>query len=131
MGLDLALLALRDKREFDNDLIVLYNILNFHRNYKIFGQIENVEPSYEGSMPEEVETTIHTSPLPHDKKVYIYRDEGAEATSTNNYGERFRYTTAEEMSKLQLPENATPTDKAIMAYVRALNPDMPIIIEWS
>ncbi len=137
MGLNLILMPLRDKRElaeaeFTGGLILGYDRLRFLRDYRIFAQITDVEGK--SMVPDEisggVEAIVQVQPLPPKVKIGIYGESGIRKTRKNPYGNEMVYTTAQEMRKLVLPQDVNPTNKAIMAYVRALQKDTPIILQW-
>ncbi len=126
MGLDLTLMPLKDGREL-SDHILGYNRLRFVRDYRVFAQIADVKG--ESVAPDEA--IVRTYPLPPKVKVGIYGDSGIKNTRKNPYGEEMVYTTAREMRKIVLPEDVSHVNKAIMAYIKALRSDTPIILEWS
>jgi len=128
MGLDLTLMPLKDAREL-TERVLGYNRLGFARDYKIFAQIADVEGK--SAVPDEgVEATVRTHPLPPRLKVGIYGESGIRNTRKNPCGEEMVYTTAGEMRKIVLPEDVSPVNKAIMAYIKALQRDTPIVLEW-
>ena len=128
MGLDLTLMPLQDARELTGNVLG-YNRLQFVRDYEIFAQIADVEGK--SAVPDiGVEAIVRTHPLPPRVKVGVYGDTGIRNTRKDPYGEEMVYATAGEMRKLVLPQSVSPTNKAIMAYVRALAKDTPIILEW-
>ena len=128
MGLDLKLMPLKDARELSEDILG-YNRLKFVRDYRIFAQIADVEGK--SVVPDEaIEAIVKTYPLPPKVKVIIYRDSGIRSTRKNPYGEEMVYATAREMRKIVLPEDVSHVNKAIMAYIKALQRDTPIVLEW-
>ncbi len=128
MGLDLTLIPLLDARELTGRVLG-YTRLQFARDYKIFAQIADVEGK--SAVPDEgIKAIVQTHPLPPGVKVGIYGDSGIRNTRKNPYGEEMVYATAGEMRKLVLPQDVSPTNKAIMAYIRALQRDTPIVLEW-
>ena len=40
------------------------------------------------------------------------------------------YATAGEMGKIKLPQDVSPKNRAIIAYISALSRNTPIILEW-
>lgn len=128
MGLDLTLMPLKDERELAGSILG-YDRLQFVRDYKIFAQIADVKGN--SAVPDKgVEAIVQTHPLPPGVKVGIYGNLGIRNTRENPYGKEMVYTTAGEMRKIVLPEDVSPTNKAIMAYIKALRKDTPIILEW-
>ncbi len=128
MGLDLTLMPLRDARALAGS-IVGYDRLQFDRQYSVFAQIADVDGK--SAVPDEgIEAIVRTYPLPPGVSVLIYEDEGINTTRRNPYEEEMVYALARELGALKLPENATPKNKAIMAYINALEKDTPIILEW-
>ena len=128
MGLDLTLMPLKDARELAEHVLG-YNRFQFVRDYKIFAQIANVEGK--SAVPDEgVEAIVKTHPLPPRVKVGIYGDYGIRYTRKNPYGEEIVYATAGEMRKIVLPEDVSPVNKAIMAYIKVLQRDTPIVLVW-
>ena len=128
MGLDLTLMPLRDARELAGTVLG-YDRMQFDRQYAIFVQIADVDGK--SAVPDEgVEAIVRTHPLPPAVKVGIYGDEGINTTRENPYGEEMVYALAKELGALRLPENATQKNRAIMAYINALEGDTPVILEW-
>ena len=128
MGLDLTLMPLKNARELAGHILG-YNRFQFVRDYKIFAQITDVEGK--SAVPDEgVEAIVKTHPLPPRVKVGIYGDSGIKNTRKNPHGEEMVYATAGEMRKIVLPEYVSPVNKAIMAYIKALQRDTPIVLEW-
>ena len=128
MGLDLTLMPLRDARELAGTVLG-YDRMQFDRQYAIFAQIADVDGK--SAVPDEgVEAIVRTHPLPPSVKVGIYGDEGIKTTRENPYGEEMVYALAKELGALRLPENATQKNRAIMAYINALEKDTPVILEW-
>nr|MBI4156163.1 hypothetical protein [Candidatus Woesearchaeota archaeon] len=128
MGLDLTIIPLSHGRALSGSILG-YDSLNFVRDYRIFAQIADVDGK--SAIPEgDIEAIVCTYPLPPGVKVGIYGDNGIRHTRKNPYGEEMVYATAREMRKLSLPEDVSPSNKAIMAYIKALQRDTPIILEW-
>lgn len=128
MGLDLTLMPLGDARELAGQVLG-YNRFQFIRDYKIFAQIADVNGK--SVVPDEgIEAIVRTHPLPPGVEVRVYGASGIKNTRRNRYGEEMVYATAGKMRKIVLPEDVAPVNKAIMAYIKKLQKDTPIVLEW-
>lgn len=129
MGLDLTIMPLRNRRALDDSTVLCYDRLGFSRDSRIFRQI--TDPDGKSAFPDEgIEAVVLTYSLPPKMFLEIYGDEGLRRTRQNPYGGEMVYTFAEEMRKITLSEDVSTKNKAIMAYVNALEADIPIILEW-
>jgi len=129
MGLDLIIMPLSDRRALESTIALGYDRLKFDRDHRVFGQIANSDGK--SAVPDSgVNVTVNPHPLPEGMEVWIYEDEGIEKTRKNPYGEEMVYAFAEELGKINLPEDTSQRNRAIMAYVSNLEKDTPIILEW-
>jgi hypothetical protein len=122
MGLNLTLLPLQNPRELVEVSVSTYNRLRFDRDYSLFGQIININKS---------KPIIKPLAIPPQLWVEIYEDEGLNRTRTNNYDNGLTFVYAYELKKLKLSKNVSAINRAIMAFVRKLPDDTPIILWWS
>lgn len=125
MGFDLTILPLRNLRELTGQMTLCYNRLAFDRDYRIFGQISKMD--YE-DIPEK--PILNPRPIPAQLFAWLYEDEGIDRTREDKYGEELTFLYAEEMKRLNIPENASPMNKAIKAFIDTLPNDTPIILQW-
>ena len=128
MGLDLTLLPLNNKIRLEG-FVLCHDRLSFDRNYYTFAQIADLNGKSQVS-EDGIEAIVRTFPLPPSVKVSTYEDEGIRTGRTNPYGEEMVYALAGDLRKIRLPDNASEKNKAIMAYVGALEENTPIILEW-
>lgn len=130
MGLDLVIMPLRNRRKLDEKTVLCTESLRFDRDYSVFAQIADINGR--STVPEKgIKPTVRTHPLPPNLFVELYEEDGTKKTRENPYGEEMVYSFAEEMSRINLPKDRTLSrNNAIMAYIRALPKDTPIILEW-
>ncbi len=121
-------MPLNDVRQLNGE-VYPKDELYFDRDYRILAQIANIEG--ESEMPEEgLEAVVKTWPLPPSVQVYINIDDKFQLTRENPYGNEMVYATAIEMKKIKAPQDVSPHNKAILAYLKALEDNIPIILEW-
>jgi len=128
MGLDLELMAVRHEREFvAGETVYSYDNLNFDRDYTVFGQI--ADPNGEPIVSEQgVPIVVRTLPLPRGLKLRTFDGERARTTNKNPYGNEMVYALAKDMRKIKLPRNASQRNRAIMAYIRNLPEETPVVL---
>ena len=120
MGLDLTLFPLRGPQAMGDTSVLCHDRLSFDRDYEIFGQLTDCG---EGNKP-----TIKVNPIPPQMWIETYEDEGIERTREDKYGSELTFVYAQQLKKLKMPDNASPKNKAIKAFVDALPVDTPIIL---
>ena len=62
--------------------------------------------------------------------MHILTDDGSQQTREDAYGEELTVVYAEQMKKLFIPEDASPWNKAIKAFIDKLPNNTPIILDW-
>ncbi|MFH1589752.1 MAG: hypothetical protein ABIB43_04260 [archaeon] len=129
MGINLTIMPLKDKESLKKALVYTYVRLCFVSDYNILGQIGNVDG--ESAIPDSgIEAVVKTYSLPKEMLVHKYDDEGMNKTRDNPFGEEMVYTLAGEFRKIKAPRKTSSVNKAILAYVRKLDKETPIILEW-
>ena len=113
MGLDLTIMPVRPLDGIGG-MVLGYERLQFGRDSEFFDVLKDKVP-------------VH--PLPSGVKVGIYGDEGLRETRENPYGEEMVYAMAGEMGNFKHPETHQKNE-AILAYIKALPENTPIILEW-
>ena len=121
MGIDLTLLPMSDPCEMGKVSVLTYNRLRFDQDYKLFGQIMEIDGS---------EPTIKSLAIPPQMWVTTYEDEGLNRTRTDKYGTELTFVYAKELKKLRLPEDVSALNQAIKTFIDALPDDTPIILFW-
>jgi hypothetical protein len=105
-------------------------VLRFDEDWRIFGQIMDVsEFTYEDeTWPTPVVTP---SPLPNGISLGVYEEEGLEYHPTSPLNdERLCYLTTKEFRQINLPGDATPTNKAIFSFIREMPDDTKFVLYW-
>lgn len=125
MSLALTISPLRDLEELRSGWALCYNRLAFDQDYRIFEQIEQFNYPRISKNP-----ILHPQPIPPNLTVWFYEDEGIDKTREDPYGTGLTFLYAKEMKKLEIPEDASPLNKAIKSFIDALPGDMPIILQW-
>ena len=69
-------------------------------------------------------------PLPPLTRFTWYSDGGLEDATTDKYGEPLTYATAGELGAIVLPEDVSPRNAAVFAYLRALPAGTPVVLWW-
>ncbi len=112
MGLDLALLPDRwPKLEVIGWTALAYDRLALLRDYELFERIKKVP----------------TTPVP---MIQNYEDEGIRNRTTDPYGDPLTRCTAGALSEIPEPKGLHPWNRAVMAFVRALPGNTPIVLWW-
>ncbi|MDP3934965.1 MAG: hypothetical protein Q8Q46_02005 [Candidatus Giovannonibacteria bacterium] len=115
-----------------NTYVLCHDRLSFDRAYAIFGQLTDLSYIREGGRSDIPEKpTIKAHPIPPQMWVRTYEDEGIEKTREDKYGDELVFVYAQQLKKLKMPDDASPKNKAIKAFVNALPDDTPIILYWS
>lgn len=123
MGLNLTLLLLNRHEQMGYTSVLCSDRLSFDRDYEIFGQLRG--DVAEGNVP-----TIKAIPILPQMQVGIYDEEGLKWRRDDNYGDELTFVYAKQLKELSVPDDASPKNKAIMAFVHALPDDTPIILLW-
>ncbi len=96
----------------------------FDRDYDIFAQVADIFD--QGS---EI-VVCEPKPLPSGWKFEWYGDEGIEERTTTPYGDDLTFVFAKELAPIKEPQATSAQNKAIIAMVRTLHPDHPIVLWW-
>lgn len=127
MSLDLTILlpshgprAMGDSRAFCRER------LNLDGDYRIFSQI--MDMSSWG--PDFSKPTIKAIPIPPQLWIEVYEETGIEKTREDRHGMELTFVYAKNLRKLSVPDDTSPKNKAIKAFIDALPEDMPIILYW-
>ncbi len=122
MGLDLILLPLRGLKELKETSVFCYDRLEFDRDSKIFCQLIDLG---EGAKP-----TIRTKLIPTRMWITVLTEGGTWRTREDAYGDKLTFVCAKKLRELKMPDNASPKNKAIKAFIDALPENTPIILWW-
>jgi hypothetical protein len=123
MGLDLKLLPIRHHEPPFAPTWYAFNILQLERDYELFSQFTEIGRGYPPPH-------IPTEPLPAGLRVWTYQDEGAEEQDTDAYDERLTFTRGLHLRALRLPEDATPWNRAVVAFLREVPEAVPVVLWW-
>jgi hypothetical protein len=115
MGLDLEVCPV----SYDYlDWWLLHNRMRFKRDYDLFDEIKKLQ----------------TIPIPENKVVQVYEDEGIEEKRTDPWEKELKYVRAEEFSKLEYEidegDKFSKWNFAIISMVKNLQKDTPIVLYW-
>jgi len=111
--------------------VLCYERLSFDQDYRIFGQLTDLSFYHNDGRPDIPEKpTIKTNSIPPQMWVQVYGDEGIERTREDPYGTELTFVYAQQLKKLKLPDDASPKNRAVKAFVDALPEDTPIILYW-
>lgn len=124
MSLDLKLLFVRDHTGMINNRLYCFDVLAFATDSYLFGQIIDLSKYVEYS------PSIAPRPLPDGCMVYHHRDDGLRFTKNDDYGTPLTFVYAKELSALKCTEDTPPYNRAVVAFVKALPPETPIILMW-
>jgi hypothetical protein len=69
-------------------------------------------------------------PLPADLKVGHYEDDGLRFDTVDRAGAPLTFTTPPELRNLRLPADVSPWNRAVLAFLLALPPEVRIILYW-
>ena len=96
------------------------------RDYRIFGQISN----FPDSPDEEPAQILQTSPLPDGFTVGSSTEEDGIVFSRNDESGEINWLYAKDLKTLKIPEDTSPVNKGIKAYIDQLPDDMPVLLKW-
>lgn len=106
--------------------------LSFNSDYRILGQLTDLSSYRKGGRDDIPEKpTINAQPIPPQMWVVVSEEEGLRRTREDPYGTGLTFVYAQQLKELKLPDDASPKNKAIKAFVDALPPETPIILYWS
>ncbi len=131
MALDLTLIPLRGPKELGLTLVVCSDSLAFDRDYEVFGQLRDLSNYRRHGLDNiPVRPTIKVIPIPSQMWIDIYWDGGIKKMREDGRGDELTFVYAEQLKKLKVPDDASPKNKAIKAFIDALPNDTPIILQW-
>jgi hypothetical protein len=100
--------------------------LVFTRDFRIFEQFPHFPEGKKAGI-----RYLRLSRLPEGLGIIIpNEEEAAEPTRTDELGYEMMMIEAQELVKLLVPKDTSPTNRAIMAYIKELPGDTPIILAW-
>jgi hypothetical protein len=116
MGVDLKVFAshFRERRgEF-----LATATLRFDRDAGLFAQLApDAEPRL-------------THPLPAGLKVGHQEDEGLRWDDADRQGQPLTFTTPADLRRLRVPDDLSPWNRAVLAFLMALPPDARVVLYW-
>lgn len=115
MGLDLTLIPATWDGDFERGHMLCYDRLRMDRDSRIFDQLRR------GSR---TALSAVTGPIS------IYEDEGLRDTATDAYGSPLTYCRAYPLKRLEIPDDTSPKNQAIKAYIDALPDDWVVVLYW-
>jgi hypothetical protein len=100
----------------------------FTRDYRIFGQFSNMPgDATDAARPKHIEV----SPLPGEIKIIVLSEyTEPEHTRTDAAGYDMAMVSAKQLKGLDMPDDTSPNNKAIKAFIDQLPDDTPIILGW-
>jgi len=119
MGLDLTVAPIQFHTM---DWWLANNRLSFDRNYALFSQIAPIGRG-DGKL------VCKPKPLPEGKRLDWYADEGCKQVTEDPYGTPLTYVPAAEFRKVK-PKGTNDWNKAILAFLKTLPPDTPVVLWW-
>jgi hypothetical protein len=100
--------------------------LMFTRDFRIFEQFAN----FPGAVNKTPTNVIKTSLLPGDLTVASVSEENGVTFNRNDeYGE-ISWVHGKELKTLHIPDDTSPINKAIKAYIDQLPDEIPILLRW-
>jgi hypothetical protein len=78
--------------------------------------------------PDATPRLVH--PLPEGLKVGHYEEDGLRYEATDRHGEPLTFTTPAELRSLRVPDEISPWNRAVLAFLLALPPDARVILYW-
>jgi len=126
MSMELELVLVRNNgRGFQSDALYVEDTLKFEQDYKLFAQIDNKWMKERG-----VRQVCEPHPIPPGFKVMVLDEEkGWEPRAETNYDQKLTYVTAGDIAKIK-PSFKSDWNSAILAMMKALPADFPVILWW-
>jgi hypothetical protein len=116
MGIDLKVLASHFREQRGEFLPTA--VLRLERDAALFAQLaRDASPSL-------------VRPLPAGLRVGLYEDQGLTYADADRYGQALTYTTPADLRDLRPPDDITPWNRAVLAFLRALPPDARVVLYW-
>jgi hypothetical protein len=69
-------------------------------------------------------------PLPEGLKVGHYEEDGLRYEETDRHGDPLTFTTPAELQHLRVPDEISPWNQAVLAFLLALPPGARVILYW-
>jgi hypothetical protein len=120
MGLDLSVVPVNYHQM---DWWLGNNRLGFNRDYFLFEQIDSKGRTDLDPLPK----ICNPKPLPPNVQFDWYDDEGLETITTDPYGTPLTYVTAGELAEVKSEHD---WNAAIIAMMKALPPQTPVVLYW-
>lgn len=120
MGIDLTLCP---EKYQSSTWFLAYDRLSLMSDYRVFDQLEGFE-YYEKT------SGLRAHPLPPNAGFDWYGDEGIEQLTEDAYGTPLTFMYAKDLSTLDIPDDTSDWNKAVFAFVKALDPDTRIVLWW-
>jgi hypothetical protein len=117
MGIDLKVMA-SYFREHRGEMLPTAT-MRFERDSGLFSRLSK----------DAVPCLVH--PLPAGLKVGCYEDTGVFFTQVDRSGEPLTYLTPADLEHLDLPDDMSPWNSAVLAFILALPRDARIVLYWS
>ncbi|MEK7195181.1 MAG: hypothetical protein AAB655_00630 [Patescibacteria group bacterium] len=132
MSLNLRLLVLRHETDLKHHVIDPVGDLYLDQDYSILSRISrpNGDATQDDpKMPRSDDVPVY--PLPEQLQIRVAQY-NSPATRSDRYGKELTYTHAGELGRLPdpEPEETTKFNRAILAFVRALPPNLPVVLYW-
>jgi hypothetical protein len=116
MGIDLKILA-SHFREHRGEFLATAT-LRFDRDARLLAQLAlDAQPCL-------------VQPLPTGLKVGHYEDEGLKWDDVDRQGARLTFTTPADLQRLRLPDDLVPWNRAVLAFLLGLPPEMRVVLYW-
>jgi|SRR4051812_10841289 hypothetical protein len=103
-----------------------YTHLKLTRDYRIFAQFSNFPDTFE----EKSGTIIHTSALPEGFTIASASEEDGVVFTREDESGEISWVYARELKTLVIPENTSPVNKAIKAYIDQLPDETQVLLKW-
>jgi hypothetical protein len=116
MGIDLKVMA-SHFRELRGELLPTATV-RFERDHQLLAQLA----------PDA--TPALARPLPQGLKVGSYEDGGLTFVETDRHGQPLTFVTPTDLRRLVVPEDITPWNAAVLAFLLALPRDTRIVLYW-
>lgn len=108
----------------DNNTFLATFRVPFDRDYDIFAQVEDIFDQGPGIV------VCDSKPLPSGWTFEWYGDEGIEERTTTYYGDDLTFVLAKELALIKEPQDTSAKNRAIIAMVRTMHPNHPIVLWW-
>lgn len=124
MSLDLMVLPILNPADLTRADTYCFDNLRFLTDYDLFGQFVDL-PKYTENVP-----SIPTHPLPTGLKINYFGEAGLLSKNVDGYDAPLTFVYAKDLASLAIDEYTPPYNKAIVAFLKALPPETPIVLMW-